>query len=427
MTINYNDNGYMPRIADEVLKTKLQALPAIFIAGPKWCGKTSTAKMLCKSVLAMDDPDTVENFLKIADIRPSVLLEGEQPRLLDEWQVAPKLWDSVRHAVDRTFGLVGQYVLTGSATVQDGLTKHSGAGRIGRMIMRPMSLFESNESTGTVSLGNLFDSPEDIEGYTPLTLERLAFALCRGGWPATIGKPDGVALTQVNDYINLICNSDVSRIDGVSRNPDRVFALMRSLARNVSSQANYSSIRQDMRGDAEDLSETTISDYINALTKIYFIENLPAWGPSLRSKTPLRTSPTRHFVDPSIAANLLKIDHNGIFKDFNTFGLLFESLVVRDLRVYADTINGEVFHYRDKMGLEVDTIVHLRNGRWGAIEVKMGDAEIEKAASNLLKVKKIINTEEMNEPSFLAVVTASNYAYRRKDGVYIIPIGCLKN
>jgi predicted AAA+ superfamily ATPase len=421
------NDKYLPRFADALLADKLDAFGAVFIAGPKWCGKTWTAERQAKSMLYMQDPDTLALNLKAADTKPSILLDGAKPRLLDEWQVAPSLWDAVRFAVDRNGGDSGLFILTGSSTVKDGTTLHTGTGRIARMLMRPMSLFESKESNGLVSLKALFGGATDIEGTSPLSLEKTAFALCRGGWPASLFKKEKAALMQVAEYVEATVSSDISRVDGISRNPERVRSLMRSLARNVSSQANYSTLRADMRGEEENLDEDTIASYINALAKLYVVEDLPAWNPSVRSKTAIRTSPTRHFTDPSIAAALLNLNPESLFKDFNTFGLLFESLCVRDLRIYAETLDGKVFHYRDAYGLEADAVVQLKDGRWGAVEVKMGSKETEKACQNLLKLKETVNTEKMNEPSFLMVLTASNYAYRRPDGVNIVPIGCLRN
>jgi len=418
--------NYLPRIADTVLKEKLQAFGAVFIAGPKWCGKTSTAEVQAKSALYMQDPDTMSANLRAADTKPSLLLAGEKPRLLDEWQVAPVLWDAVRFAVDKS-GELGQFILTGSAATKDGQTMHTGTGRIARMTMRPMTLFESKESNGQISLNDLFNGKSDIEGISSLTIENLALALTRGGWPQAIGKEESIALRQVYEYVDATINSDASEIDGVSRSPARVRSLMRSMARNISSGASLATIRADMRGEEESLSEDSVTNYLNALSKLFVVEDLPSWNPSIRSKTAIRTSPVRHFVDPSIGSAVLRLNADALLKDFNTFGLFFESLCVRDLRVYAETIDGEVFHYRDAYGLEADAVVVLKDGRWGAIEVKMGNSEIEKAAKNLLKLKETIDTEKMNEPSFLMVLTASDYAYRREDGVLIVPIGCLKN
>jgi predicted AAA+ superfamily ATPase len=417
---------YLSRIADRVLRTALEASGAVLIEGPKWCGKTRTAVESAASTLFMQDPDYTESYLKAADTKPSLLLRGETPRLIDEWQMAPVLWDAVRHAVDQR-GASGQFILTGSAVPKDNAVRHTGAGRISRIRMRPMTLFESLESSGDVSLKSLFDNTGDGEGVSFLTIEKLAFALTRGGWPASVGEKESVALRRVHDYVDTVIHTDVSRVDGVERNPARMRALMRSLARNVSAAVNLTTIRNDIAGDEDTISDKTISSYLNALRRIFVVEDLPAWNPAMRSKTALRTSPKRHFTDPSVATAVLRASPAGLLGDFNTFGLMFESLCVRDLRVYAQAIDGEVFHYRDKSGLEADAIVQLRDGRWGAVEVKMGAKEIETAAENLKKLKGKINLDKMNEPSFLMVLTATEFAYRRADGVYIVPIGCLKD
>jgi predicted AAA+ superfamily ATPase len=340
--------------------------------------------------------------------------------------MAPVLWDAVRYTVDKR-GEAGQFILTGSAVPIEMGVMHTGTGRISRMLMRPMSLFESLESSGDISLKALFDGDTDVEGFSELTIERLAFALTRGGWPASVGEKESIALRRVYDYVDAVINIDVSRVDGVEKSPARVRALMRSLARNVSTMANLTTIRNDIAGDEDTISENTIASYVNALRRIFVIEDLPAWNPAMRSKTALRTSPKRHFIDPSIATAVLRATSDSLLGDFNTFGLLFESLCIRDLRVYAAAIDGEVFHYRDKNGLEADAIVHLKDGRWGAIEVKMGAKEIEMAAENLKKLRTKINLDKMREPSFLMVLTGTELAYRRADGVYIVPIGCLKD
>jgi len=417
---------YLPRIADSILEEKLQAFGAIYITGPKWCGKTSTAERHAKSALFMQNPDTIESNLRAADTKPSLLLAGEKPRLLDEWQVAPVLWDAVRFAVDRSEE-DGLFILTGSAAIKDGQTKHTGTGRIARMPMRTMTLFESGESSGHVSLKSLFDEDLDIECISTLSIEKLAFALVRGGWPKAIGRQESIALIQVAEYVDATINTDASAIDGVTRTPARMRSLMRSLARNISTGASITTIRNDMRYEEKSLSEDTIISYLNTLNKLYVVEDLPSWNPSVRSKTSIRTSPVRHFVDPSIATAVLRLNSEALLKDFKTFGLLFESLCVRDLRVYAEANDGSVYHYRDAYGLEADAVVVLKDGRWGAIEVKMGNTEIEKGAANLLKLRETIDTEKMNQPSFLMVLTASDYAYKRKDGVLVTPIGCLKN
>ena len=418
---------YLKRIVDHVLDASLEASGAVLIEGPKWCGKTRTAEEKAKSVLYMQDPDHSEGYLRAADTMPSLLLKGDTPRLIDEWQTAPVLWDAVRFAVDRQ-GESGQFILTGSAVPEDHLTRHTGTGRISRMLMRPMSLFESLESNGCVSLRSLFDGESGIEGLSGLSIENLAFVIARGGWPASvIESKEVVALRRTYDYVDATINIDISRVNNVEKNPARVRTLMRSLARNVSTTANFTTIRDHMAGDENSISEKTIASYLNALRRLFVVEDLPAWNPAIRSKTAIRTSPKRHFIDPSIAAAVLRATPDGLLQDFTTFGLLFESMCVRDLRVYAQAIDGEVFHYRDKSGLEADAIIHLMDGRWGAVEVKMGAKEIEYAAKNLIMLKNRVNTDRMKEPSFLMVLTGTELAYQRDDGVYIVPIGCLKD
>ena len=412
---------YRSRIADKILKEKLEAFGAVYIAGPKWCGKTRTAEEQAKSALYLDDPDKKHKYLQTADTLPSRLLKGDKPRLIDEWQLAPVLWDAVRFAVDRSSSF-GEYILTGSTTVKKGLTNHTGTGRISRMVMRPMSLFESGESNGEVSLSLLFAGTKKIDSESNLTIEDIAFVLARGGWPVSISQSKEIALRQVYEYVEAIINNDISEVDDIVREPTRVRSLMRSLARNVSTQANFSTLRADMRAEEEELSEDTIASYISALARLFVVDDLNAWSPSIRSKDAIRTSPTRHFVDPSIAAAVLRLDPDGLMDDFETFGLLFESLAIRDLRVYAESIDGEVFHYRDSAGLEADAIIRLKDTRWAGIEVKMGANAVEKAVANLLKLKEKVT----KPPSFLMVLTASQYAYTQKDGVHIVPIGCLK-
>ena len=420
------DRKYLSRIADKLLDTALKASGAVLIEGPKWCGKTRTAKEKAASFLFMQDPDYTTSYLKAADAKPSLLLRGETPRLIDEWQLAPVLWDAVRFAVDER-GVTGQFILTGSAVPMDNAVRHSGTGRISRMLMRPMSLYESLESSGDISLKALFDGNNDTTGLSTLTIERLAYALARGGWPASVGEQDNIAFKRVHDYVDAVINIDVSKVDEVEKNPSRIRALMRSLARNISTMSNMATIRNDIAGNEQTISEKTIASHLNALRRIFVVEDLPAWNPALRSKTALRTSPKRHFVDPSIATAVLRITPDSLLDDFNTFGFLFESLCIRDLRIYAQALDGEVFHYRDKNGLEADAIVHLKDGRWGAIEMKMGSKEIEDAAENLKKLREKINLDKMREPSFLMILTGTELAYRRQDGVTIVPIGCLKD
>ncbi len=417
--------NYIPRIADLILKEKLETSGAVWIRGPKWCGKTWTAKQQARSSLMMQDPDQTLNYLRTAGVKPSLLLEGDTPRLLDEWQMAPVLWDAVRYAVDIR-AENGQFILTGSTLPLDDEVKHTGTGRITRMLMRPMSLFESGESTGQVSLNELFNGEEPI-GKTKMEIEELAFVMARGGWPAAIGVSNKIALAQANQYLDAVVDTDISEADGVRRDPSKVRTFLKSIARNIASTASLETIRNDIKGEDESLSTLTIRSYINALERIFVIEEQPAWEPALRSKTAIRTSPKRHFVDPSIAVAALGTNPEGLLKDFNTLGLLFESLCIRDLRIYSQSIGGNVYHYRDKTELEVDAIVSLHDGRWGAIEIKLGQKQIEIASENLMKLKEKVDEEKMQPPSFLMVLTGNGFAIKQKNGVLVVPIGCLKN
>ena len=358
--------------------------------------------------------------------KPSLLLKGETPRLIDEWQMSPVLWDAVRFEVDKR-RVPGQFILTGSAVPADNVTAHTGTGRFARILMRPMSLYESRESNGTVSFADLFNGNHDIESMSDLSIEQIAFAICRGGFPATIGKSDTTALRMSVDYVEAIINQDISRVDKVEKNPTRVRLLLRSLARNIATMASVQTILKDVESSEASISDKTFAVYYNALRRIFVVETMPAWSPSLRSKTAIRTASKHHFVDPCIATAVMRINPAGVLQDFEYFGFLFEALCVRDVRIYAQHNDGDVFHYRDKSGLEADIIIALRDGRWGAIEVKLGNKQIEQAAENLLKLKEKIDADKMREPSFLMVLTGGQYAFRRKDGVFVIPIGCLKN
>lgn len=415
---------YRKRIADELLDRKLQGKGAVLIEGPKWCGKTTTATKHASSVLRLDEPKSKEQNLLLARIDPQKLLNGNTPRLLDEWQLAPTLWDTVRYEVDQR-GKAGQFILTGSAVPADtSLISHSGTGRFSWMTMRPMSLFESEESTGEVSLASLFAGNHDVDGENHLELEDISFLLCRGGWPAALDLPDDAALYQAVDYYDGVVNSDINRADGIEKNPERVKMLMQSYARNMGSQASNLTIARDISCDDE-----TVKTYINALKRIFVVEETVAWNPNLRSKTAVRTSATRYFVDPSIAAASLGAGPDDLINDLRTFGLFFETMCIRDLRVYADSLGGSVYHYRDNTGLECDAVIHLRNGSYALIEIKLGGEElINSGSSNLQNLKKRIDTAKMKEPSFLMVLTAvGRYAYRRPDGVLVVPVGCLRN
>ena len=423
-------DNYRKRIADHILARKLEGKGAVLIEGPKWCGKTTTAEQVAASILYMDNPEKKEQNIAMSELNPKRLLKGAAPRLIDEWQIAPKLWDAIRFEVDHRREL-GQFVLTGSAVPPD--TKeitHSGTGRFTWLTMRPMSICESGDSSGEVSLKSLFDQPDEIDGESKLDIERLAFLVCRGGWPQAIDMRDEIALDQPIDYYEAVVKSDINRADGVQKNPERVKRLMRSYARNQGSQVPNTVIAQDIAANDETTMDTdTVASYLNALRKIFVIEDMPAWNPNLRSKTAIRSSDTRYYVDPSIAAAALGIGPQDLINDLKTFGFLFETLCVRDLRVFADALNGEVYHYRDKDGLECDAVVHLRNGTYGLVEIKLGgDKLIEEGSVNLKALSDKIDTDKMKKPAFLMVLTGTgDYAYRRPDGVYVVPIGCLKD
>lgn len=420
---------YKARVADAILKDKLEAKGAVVIEGPKWCGKTTTAMQVAKSVIRMDEPSRRDTNIQMADIAPERLLQGDTPRLIDEWQIAPKLWDATRYEVD-TRGEEGQFILTGSAVpVESEEMTHSGTGRFTWLMMRPMSLFESGESTGEVSLGALFENPEQIKGINALDIDKLAFLICRGGWPPAVDMKEKAALSQAFDYYDAVVKSDINRADGVSKNPERVKRLMRSFARNQGGQVPNTSIRDDiMANDAEGVNEYTVASYIAALKKIFVIEDMPAWNPNLRSKTSIRSSDTRYYIDASIATAALGIGPKDLLNDLNTMGLMFETMCVRDLRVYAEYLDGEVMHYRDKSGLECDTVIHLRNGSYGLAEIKLGGQKlIEEGAANLKALAAKIDTTKMPAPSFMMIVVGTgDFAYRREDGIFIVPIGCLK-
>lgn len=416
---------YYKRIMDDVLNEELEAFGAVLITGPKWCGKTTTAKQIAKSVLYMQQPDEKQNNLQLAQVQPSLLLNGEKPRLIDEWQMAPQLWDAIRFDVDQK-STEGLYILTGSTVVDESKISHSGAGRISRLTMRTMSLFESKDSNGAVSLGDLFKGEDNIGAQSDLGLTDIADLVVRGGWPNTINKSKKTVMKQIAGYCNTIANSDIGEVDGIKRDEGKTLAILRSFSRHIATQASMTTILKDIKANNETMDIDTLSDYLKALEKLFVVEDLTAWSPLLRSKTAIRTSNTRHFTDPAIAAKMLNASPKDLILDLKTFGFLFESLVVRDLRIYAQSLEGRVFHYRDKTGLEADAIIHLDNGDWGAIEVKLGQNRIDEGAENLLKLEKKIDTDKMSKPTFLAVITGTKYAYKREDGVLVIPIGCLR-
>ncbi|MCR5362745.1 MAG: DUF4143 domain-containing protein [Bacteroidales bacterium] len=421
---------YKQRIADRILARKVLGKGAVLVEGPKWCGKTTTAKQLAKSVLDLGDSSVLIQSHQMIDISPKTLLDGDTPRLIDEWQALPSIWDSIRSEVDRR-GEPSQFILTGSSVLPEAdETIHSGTGRFAHVKMRPMSLYESGDSKGCISLNDLFDGkPFDVQ-RNDLGIEDIAYLTCRGGWPWATLIPKEVALDQAFDYVDSVTQRDIQRVDKVKRSPERTKLLLRSYARNVSQQVSYATIRKDMlSNDASTLDEDTVADYIKALKKLFVIEDLAAWNPNIRSKAAIRTGDTRHFVDPSIGTAALGLGPKDLINDLQSFGFFFEDLAVRDLRVYADALDGGLYHYRDSNGLECDTVLHRRNGSYALLEVKLGGEErINEGAANMIAFANDIDTSKMPAPSFMAVIIGvGQYAYQRKDGVYVIPIGCLKD
>ena len=419
---------YKKRIADKILQKKLNAKGAVLIEGAKWCGKTTTASQIAKSILSMQNPEEKEQNIRLAELSPSRLLNGKTPRLIDEWQLAPKLWDAVRFEVDKRDEF-NQFILTGSAVPADlKEITHTGTGRISRMLMRPMSLFESQESNGSVSLAELFSSKTNIDGENTIDIDELAFLICRGGWPKAVGLKQYIGLSQAIDYYDAVVNSDISRVDNIERNPERAKRLLRAYARSIGTQTKLTSLSDDVNEDNNLGTNPTIYNYINALQKIFVIEDSHAWNPNLRSKAAIRTTDTRYFTDPSIAAAALGLGPNDLIDDIKTMGFFFENLCIRDLRVYADSLDGTIYHYRDKNGLECDAVIHLRNGAYGLIEIKLGgDKAIEEGKYTLNKLAENIDYNLMKKPSFKMVITGTGkYAYKDGD-TFIVPIGCLKD
>ncbi|MCF0210922.1 MAG: ATP-binding protein [Bacteroidales bacterium] len=421
-------------MADEILKKKLKSSGAVLIKGPKWCGKTTTAEQQAKSINYISDPMNLNRNQILAEMNINALLDGAKPKLLDEWQAIPQLWDAVRFAIDHSKG-IGQFVLTGSAVPpndeEQNKIHHTGTGRITTVMMRPMSLWESGDSNGTVSLQELFDNPnQPIFSETQLSLDDIAFLICRGGWPIATTLEGEYALETAFSYYNAVTEIDISRVDGIKRNASRTKRLMRSLARHQGTQVSLIGIKADMAtNDTDSLDVDTISSYIETLKKIFVIEDMEAWNPNLRSKAAIRTADTRYFIDSSIATAALGIGPADLLKDLNTMGLLFETMAIRDLRVYAEALNGNVFHYRDSNGLECDAVIHLRNGKYGLVEIKLGGQSlIDDGIATLNKLESTIDIKKMEKPSFKMILTAvGNLAYRREDGIYIVPISCLKH
>lgn len=435
-------NGYKNRVADRLLAEKLEAFGAVLIEGPKYCGKTTLATQQARSILSMADTDTLGQNLALARTNISRLLAGETPRLIDEWQIAPQFWDAVRNEVDKR-NEDGQFMLTGSAVppkpkkdengniIEEENIHHTGTGRISRLRLRTMSLWESEDSTGDVSLEELFINPDTVDGVSDIDLDRLAYLTCRGGWPkAVLKKSEKAALAQAFDYYDSVVSNDIKRVDDIDRDEELTKRIMRSYARNQGTQATVGTILADIKSNGDErMSDSTVYSYIKALKEIFVIEDSIAWNPNLRSKTAIRTSDTRYFIDPSIATAALGMGPKDLINDMETFGFIFETLAIRDLRVYADALDGKVYHYRDKNNLECDAVIHLRNGSYGLVEVKIGGAElIKEGAESLKTLSSKIDSTRMKTPSFMMVLTGiGNFAYKRpEDGVLVVPIGCLK-
>lgn len=435
-------NGYKNRVADRLLAEKLEAFGAVLIEGPKYCGKTTLASQQARSILSMAYTDTLGQNLALARTNISRLLAGETPRLIDEWQIAPQFWDAVRNEVDKR-NEDGQFMLTGSAVppkpkkdengniIEEENIHHTGTGRISRLRLRTMSLWESEDSTGDVSLEELFINPDTVDGVSDIDLDRLAYLTCRGGWPkAVLKKSEKAALAQAFDYYDSVVSNDIKRVDDIDRDEELTKRIMRSYARNQGTQATVGTILADIKSNGDErMSDSTVYSYIKALKEIFVIEDSIAWNPNLRSKTAIRTSDTRYFIDPSIATAALGMGPKDLINDMATFGFIFEALAIRDLRVYADALDGKVYHYRDKNNLECDAVIHLRNGSYGLVEVKIGGTEpIREGAESLKTLSSKIDSTRMKTPSFMMVLTGiGKFAYKRpEDGVLVVPIGCLR-
>lgn len=420
---------YMPRIADRLLSEALEDSGAVLIEGPKWCGKTRLGEQAAKSCLYLHDPDKGAEYLRLAEVKPSRLLEGESPRLIDEWQDAPMLWNAVRFMVDKRGG-TGHFILTGSTVPRDEkpgeAKRHSGTGRIARLKMLPMTLFESDESSGDVSLAALFDGAGDVDGRSRLDLDGIVHATCRGGWPEAVSTGGPRSLRRAKNYLDTLVEDDLQRMEDAPRNPLRARSVLRSLARNISTLASAKTIMDDMRANDSAMTDKTLSDYLNALRRLFVVQDEPAWAPQLRSRAAVRSSAKRQFADPSIAVAAIGATPSRLLDDLNTFGFFFESLAIRDLRVYVSALGGEVLHYRDETGLECDAILQLDDGRWAAVEVKLGGRQVDEAADNLRTLANKVDATKCGAPSFLLVLTGTEYAYRRPDGVFVCPLPALR-
>ncbi len=418
--------NYLPRIVDTEIKELLEIMGAVQIEGCKWCGKSTTAAHYAQSIIEFQNPDRKSEYDNIKNTKPSLFLKGNKPRLFDEWQMYPVVWDCVRTDLDHT-RLKGQYLFTGSAKPMENETMHTGTGRISKVLMRPMSLYESGESTGEVSLQDIFNN-KDIEGVSNLSLEDLASLIVRGGWPAVLDVKSNAKYRIATEYVKRLINEEVTKVDGVERNPEKMLNVLRSLARNITTQVSITTIEADVKNTFEnDVSRPTVADYLNTLERLFVIEEMHATNLNLRSKYALRTTPKKYFVDPSLAAAILEIKPNDLINDLKTFGIMFEALCIRDLKIYAQSHGGNITFYRDEKDFEVDAIIRTSSGKWGAVEIKLGDGYIEDAAQNLLKFKDKVDITKCGQPAFLMVLTGTSYSYKRDDGVYVVSIGTLKN
>lgn len=417
---------YLERVVDSEIDELMQIMGAVLIEGCKWCGKSTTGSYHAKSIIEFQNPDKKQEYDEIKNTKPSLFLNGEKPRMFDEWQMYPIIWDSIRTDVDHT-GLKGQYILTGSAKPSEGETMHTGTGRISRVMMRPMSLYESKESTGEVSIKDIIDG-KDINGVSKLSLEDLASVIVRGGWPAAIDVKTDAKYRISKEYVKSLIHEEVKQVDGVERNPEKMQSVLRSLSRNITTQVSSTTIEEDVKNIfGDEISKPTLNDYINTLEKLFVVENVNATNLNFRSKYAIRTKPKKYFVDPSIATAILEMKPNDLVNDLKTFGFMFEALCMRDLKIYTQGLGGNLTFYRDEKDFEIDAILRTNNGKWGAIEIKLGAGYIDEAAKNLLKFKEKVDTNICGEPSFLMVLTGANYSYKREDGVYVVSIGTLKN
>ena len=417
---------YLPRVVDSEIDELMEIMGAVLIEGCKWCGKSTTGSCHAKSIIEFQNPDKKQEYDEIKNTKPSLFLKGEKPRMFDEWQMYPVVWDSIRTDVDHS-RLKGQYILTGSAKPSEGQIMHTGTGRISRVLMRPMSLFESGESTGEVSFNDILEG-KDISGVSNLSLEDIASIIIRGGWPASIEVKSDAKYRFAQEYVKSLIHEEVKKVDNVERNPEKMRNVLRSLARNISTPVSNTTLENDVKNSFDDdISRPTLADYLNTLEKLFVIEDVNVTNLNFRSKYAIRTRPKKYFVDPSIATAILEMKPNDLIKDLNTFGFMFESLCIRDLKIYTQHYGGDITFYRDEKDFEIDAILRTSSGKWGAIEIKLGAGYIDLAANNLLKFKNRVDIKKCGEPSFLVVLTGANYSYKRDDGVYVVSIGTLKN